>query len=127
MCSPVAEGGLGIRSLHQIQAGLLAKLMWLALLDQNLWETFVRAKYFVGNSSVVPHTAKSFWLDNWTGQILLGPQPVDANLTIAQGLAIYEDIKNLIRDRNHGEIEQAVLAMETPDKLIYTPSDCGIF
>lgn len=30
--------------------------------------------------------SRGFCLDNWTGDILLGPHPVDAILTIAQGL-----------------------------------------
>lgn len=91
--------------------------MLMVLLNQSLWARFIRAKYFVGNQLLIPQTAspiwrsmtshytelwnslrwlvgcgdKSFWLDNWVGQILVGPQPVDATLTIAQGLAAWEN------------------------------------
>lgn len=57
VCTPLDEGGLGIRSLNQMQDGLHAKLMWVALLDSSLWARVIRAKYFVGGRPVIPHNA----------------------------------------------------------------------
>lgn len=58
---------------------------------------------------------KSFWLDNWLSESLVGPQPVDALLTIAQGKEIFADLKHLIPERLHTEINDVVLTPECPD------------
>lgn len=142
-CTLVSEGGLGIRSLDQIQAGLHAKLTWMMLLDHSLWAKIMRAKYFVGNPVVVIHNLsfvafsrfilsysssrwlvgcgdRSFWHDNWMGQILIGVQPVDANISIAQGIANFDDLKHMIPEQLHVSINSVVLAPDQPDKLINT-------
>lgn len=99
VCSPTNECGLNIRSLDQIQSALHAKLIWMVMLDQSLWASLMRAKYFDGYHFVVPSTAsplwravaaheqtlrhasrwlvgsgdRSFWMDNWLGRYLRVP------------------------------------------------------
>lgn len=130
VCKPMEDGGLGIRGLAQIQAGLHAKLLWMILTGKSIWAHIMRAKYFAGMQLVIPPTAsplwrsvashfealnadsrwiigdgsRSFWLDNWIGERLIGPHPVDANLTVAQGLENFESLKYLIPARLHATI-----------------------
>lgn len=35
---------------------------------------------------IIGKGTRRFWMDNWLGEIIPGPQPVDANLSIADGL-----------------------------------------
>lgn len=62
VCTPLQQGGLGIRSMEQIRAGLHAKLMWMAMSGQSLWANFVRAKYFDGQQCIIPN-ASPLWKD----------------------------------------------------------------
>lgn len=109
ICYLTSEGGLGFRRLEEINETLHAKLLWLRLSGDSLWAHFVRSEYMVGDQPIIRANASPlwrdlaslytnlhpltrwivgvgrcrFWLDNWTGEILHGPQPVDATLTIA--------------------------------------------
>lgn len=128
------------------------KLLWLILSGGSMWATYMHAKYFRndqlgvrGNASplwtdmmrhydklstltrcVVGSGHRWFWLDNWTGEILQGPYPVDATLTIAQGLDIIGDLWQLIPERLHGQI-RATSRTNEPDKLIFTRSNNETF
>lgn len=69
VCTPISEGGLVIRRLNNIAKGLNAKLLWLAIIlsmDHRRWP-------------------EAFLAKNWLGYTLVGPRPVDAKLTVAQG------------------------------------------
>lgn len=48
ICCPVECGGLGIRSLRDIQLSFQVKLIWLALFGGSLWAKFVQSKYLKG-------------------------------------------------------------------------------
>lgn len=44
---------------------------------------------------------RRFWLDNWAGEPLLGPRPIDASLTIAEGWNIIPELWHLILTNLH--------------------------
>lgn len=52
---------------------------------------------------------------------------MDASLTIAHGMEIFEDISPLIPENLHAPITSVVLAAGRQDKLIYTLNDRGEF
>ncbi|XP_015158226.1 uncharacterized protein [Solanum tuberosum] len=97
MCYPKAEGGLGFRSLHDVNNAMFAKLWWRFRVSiSSLWSNYMRNKYckklhptVVRNSAAshvwrkllvvreeVEHEiwwqvkagSSSFWYDNWTKQ-----------------------------------------------------------
>lgn len=102
------ERGLAFRSIDKIKDALQGKLLWQVLFGHSLWEKFIRAKYFVRDQPIVTINAsslwrslvthymqlhqlsrwvvgtrlKSFWMNNWFGEVLTGLQPVDATVTI---------------------------------------------
>lgn len=49
ICCPVDQGGLGIRSMEDIQVCFQVKLIWLAAVSNSLWAQFVRNKYLKGS------------------------------------------------------------------------------
>lgn len=61
------------------------------------------------------------------GQTLIGPLPTDAQLTVAQGQSIFDQINEFIHEQHHGKIEQVVLAMDAPDKLMFLHSETSTF
>lgn len=102
ICTPVEEGGLGIRSIHETVHGLHGKLAWKIISKETLWTRLLRQKYGVQsvfsptalrtNSSnlwrtLFPHFQTllqmshwevgkgdiQFWSTNWCGEIL-GPE-----------------------------------------------------
>lgn len=149
---PTEEGGLGIRGIDQIQSALHAKLMWMVMLDQSLWARIMSSKYYDGYKFVVPSNASplwrsivtfeqhltknsrwivgsgnaKFWVDNWLGQALVGPQPVDADLSIKQGLEIIDELKEFIHANLLAQISSVSLDSRK-HTLIYMPSDRGRF
>ena len=44
-CGPVSEGGIGIRSMHDINQALAMKLWWQLRTSNFLWASFMRNKY----------------------------------------------------------------------------------
>lgn len=48
MCKPVAEGGLGIRNLYEVQQSLHMKLAWSLISQSSLWANFFSKKYVAG-------------------------------------------------------------------------------
>lgn len=57
VCTPISEGGFGIRRVIDIMAGLHAKLLWLAMLNNSLWARFIRTKYFEDDYALCKQTA----------------------------------------------------------------------
>lgn len=118
-----------------------------------MWAKFMRAKYLNCEQVLVKATAsplwrdlvqhydtvrdlsrwivgsrqRRFWLDNWTGEILQGPLPVDGNLFIAHGLEIISDLWQFIPTRLQNQIVTHVLTPTKPDTLVFTPSPHGKF
>lgn len=76
---------------------------------------------------VVGSGQRRFWLDSWTEEILHGPQPVDGNLSIAQGLEIILKLWCIIPPRIDDQIHSTVLMPTEPGKLIFTPSSHSTF
>lgn len=50
-----------------------------------MWSSVVRHYPILCNVSrwIIGKGTRWFWMDNWLGEIILGPQPVDATLSIA--------------------------------------------
>ncbi|KAG2720837.1 hypothetical protein I3760_02G052600 [Carya illinoinensis] len=95
ICLPVEEGGLGIRSLHDVQMSLFMKFAWKLLKGNSVWAKFFLKKYVGGkhpmalynstgsrfwkgilslmpivqqNSCILIRSgACNFWFDNWLG------------------------------------------------------------
>lgn len=61
ICLNADAGGLGIRSLSQLQITLHGKLMWLVMKDNSLWAKFAGTKYFVGGICTTPNTSSPIW------------------------------------------------------------------
>ncbi|KAG2696272.1 hypothetical protein I3760_07G050900 [Carya illinoinensis] len=45
ICSPIREGGLGLRKLEEVQESLFMKLAWNVLTGDSLWANFFKHKY----------------------------------------------------------------------------------
>lgn len=87
---------------------LHSKLIWSLLKGKSLWAKYIEAKYKRGRDCICSSGSshiwkalfqrckkvkehemwilgkgnKSFWLDNWCGEILYGPSPYDVNLLV---------------------------------------------
>ncbi|XP_026451543.1 uncharacterized protein LOC113351839 [Papaver somniferum] len=64
VCTPIEEGGLGIRRFEDINKALLMKLLWKILTSDEEWEKFFLAKYQDKNGVWITHFKKS---SIWTG------------------------------------------------------------
>ncbi|XP_055814563.1 uncharacterized protein LOC129884258 [Solanum dulcamara] len=95
MCVPTTEGGLGVRSLHDVALALFCKLWWNFRTKPSLWRDFMTNKYCKKEHATVVQWKQGsqtwkrmleardliehqiwwqvrkgdslFWLDNWTG------------------------------------------------------------
>lgn len=130
------------------------KLLWLAMKGHSLWERYAKAKYSRGNSfivtgprvsplwtSIVAHYSLlnmntrwilgrgdlSFWGDNWIGTQLIGPQPLDMNITVREGLNIMHQFDQLIPLETKHKIHGVVLDPNKEDRLVFTLADNGKF
>lgn len=56
-----------------------------------------------------------------------GPRPIDAKLTIAEGLDMLDDLLDFISPQVHMKIREVVVALDRPDCLLFTPTDRGEF
>ncbi|KAG6707971.1 hypothetical protein I3842_06G057300 [Carya illinoinensis] len=97
----VEEGGLGIRSLADVQMSLSMKFAWKLLKGKLVWVKFFQKKYVVGkhlaalspmpqNSCIlVRNGICNFWFDNWLGDgAIANSEDVsgDENLLVADTL-----------------------------------------
>lgn len=44
-CSPITEGGLGIRSIYDVVKAFFIKLLWQLRTSSSLWAQFMKCKY----------------------------------------------------------------------------------
>lgn len=72
-------------------------------------------------------TITRFWSDNWLGEKLTGPQPSDANLTVANWLQLLEEFCVVIPPQFREKIQNVTLEPSQQDKLIFTGNDSGSF
>ncbi|KAF6172162.1 hypothetical protein GIB67_003854 [Kingdonia uniflora] len=62
VCRPVAEGGLGIRRLGEINEALLMKQAWVLLEGRSEWPKFMHAKFFTKFGEIVGYAlGSSMW------------------------------------------------------------------
>jgi ribonuclease HI len=98
VCTPLAEGGLGVRSLSVLNQAANLKLCWDLISSSNQWAAFLRSRVVRGNgfinhhiysfiwSSIKPQSQTiidntcwllgngeriNFWLHNWSGNSLV--------------------------------------------------------
>lgn len=97
--------------------------------DLPLWSSMARHYNTLRSLSrwMIGAGEKSFWMDNWAGEVVYGPYPVDATLTVAQGLNIITELWHLIPQQLHEPIRKVSIFPNYTDKLIFTLADNGIF
>ena len=61
VCTPIDEGGLGLRSLSKINEASNLKLCWEMMHSDNLWATFLRSRVKRGNKFIGYHIFSSLW------------------------------------------------------------------
>lgn len=144
ICTPIDEGGLGIETFDHIRSGLHAKSLWAyyarskyfrASAPHNisqaspLWKLIVSHFQVLGSHSrwIIGAGGIRFWKDNWTGEILEGPQPCDETLTVAQGLECLEELWKFIPAHLRALIPQIQVDSTQPDRLVFTATDLGKF
>jgi hypothetical protein len=98
MCSPLKEGGFGIKSLSSINEGANLKMCWELLNSHHHWAIFLRSRVLKKQKPICYHVFSSmwssikhkfpdikcnsfwnlgngqdinFWLDNWCGEPLV--------------------------------------------------------
>lgn len=49
ICKPYEEGGLGIKSLSEVQTCFIMKLIWNIIYGNSLWSSFARTKFLKGH------------------------------------------------------------------------------
>ncbi|KAK4395943.1 putative ribonuclease H protein [Sesamum angolense] len=69
-CFPVADGGLGIRSLADYVRAFSIKLWWRFRGKSSLWSEYLHGRYCQNlHPTIVPYNRSvSFWHDNWFGE-----------------------------------------------------------
>ena len=74
------EGGLGIKSLHQMNLAFLAKLCWKMLKEkESLWVRVVSQKYIHNDAQVTSFKSKTLSSNVWQGLIRAAP---DLNMRV---------------------------------------------
>ncbi|KAL8556379.1 hypothetical protein ACS0TY_003989 [Phlomoides rotata] len=79
VCSPLDEGGLGVRSIRLANDSFICKLAWDILCNRSSDMTLLHHRYFTaggrprapGRPSSLGPVLISFWNDNWLGYIIL--------------------------------------------------------
>ena len=61
VCTPIEEGGLGIRSLSKLNEATNLKLCWEMLDSDRQWATFLRSRVLRGNKFIGYHIFSSVW------------------------------------------------------------------
>jgi ribonuclease HI len=61
VCSPVDEGGLGIRSLSNLNKASNLKLFWELIISNNQWASVLRSRVIRGNGFINYHIYSSIW------------------------------------------------------------------
>lgn len=69
----------------------------------------------------------SLWGANWSGDILIGPRPMDLQLTVKNGIQMLEQLRCIISTEIHQKLRDMVLDPEKGDKLVFTLSEKGEF
>jgi len=107
VCSPIKEGGFGLRSLSKFNEASSLKLGWELMHSQDQWASFLRRRVKRGKHSLQYHIYSSiwsgikeymqvisenstwllgngnsinFWLDNWCGDTLVNLLNIPPNL-----------------------------------------------
>nr|XP_016467082.1 PREDICTED: uncharacterized protein LOC107789726 [Nicotiana tabacum] len=124
LCMPQKEGGIGFRSLHDVEKALFCKLWWKYRTKPSLWSSFMSQKYCKKMNSMVvlwrkgsyvwrnmlecrdlvehliiwqPRMGSSlFWYDNWTGLRAL-------YFLIPQNFGVDESVRNVWDVVDRGE------------------------
>lgn len=76
---------------------------------------------------IIGSVDRRFWIDNWVGESILGPLPVDAYHTIATRLDMISDLWHMIPYDLHTSISQIFVTPEHPDRLVFAPNEHGNF
>ncbi|XP_012842530.1 PREDICTED: uncharacterized protein LOC105962752 [Erythranthe guttata] len=153
ICTPVEDGGLGIRPLNQVMWCLHGKLLWQVMQKKSLWAKFANAKYcdkrrnssgqstsplwrsIYSHSDSLAECSKwnvgsgdiRFWADNWVGEVLVGPLPSDHTLTVATAMQHLSEYLKLIPPSLHESVRKVTLDPDQPDRLIFTLTQSGDF
>lgn len=61
VCSPIQEGGLGLRSIKAINNAAMLKISWEVLGSNDSWASFMRARYLKLNKPIHYHLRSSIW------------------------------------------------------------------
>lgn len=61
VCTSKLDGGIGLRSIRQINAAAMLKLCWDLLSEDSQWAIFLRARYFNNNTLVRNHLNSAIW------------------------------------------------------------------
>lgn len=61
MCSPIAEGGLGIRPIRAINEATLLKLGWCIVSSSDQCACFLRARFLKKLKPIIHHISSSIW------------------------------------------------------------------
>lgn len=74
VCSPIVDGGLGIRSIRDINEASMLKLCWDMLSSSEQRTRFLKARFLRNSKPVSHHVNSSLWpaLRNWYNVALLG-------------------------------------------------------
>lgn len=72
VCSPVAEGGLGLRSIKLINKAAMLRLAWIFETDSGPWASIARARYLNAKGDLVPYLRSSMWtgVRDWRTHII---------------------------------------------------------
>ncbi|VFQ64300.1 unnamed protein product, partial [Cuscuta campestris] len=66
LCKPTGEGGLGLRSLEDIQKASALKLWWKVINGDSIWSKFMKDKYYRDGLFEAKLVEKSNHEDRWT-------------------------------------------------------------
>jgi hypothetical protein len=61
VCKPTAQGGLGLRSIVQINKGANMKLLWDMLNSSNDWAILLKSKVLRHKGTISHHISSSLW------------------------------------------------------------------
>lgn len=61
MCSPIEEGGLGLKSIKGINKASMLKLCWQLVSSNKQWAVLLKARALVNNQPIQHHLTSSVW------------------------------------------------------------------
>lgn len=152
VCSPTLEGGLGIRSLKEVNKAAILRLCWELMSSQNQWADLLTARVFKNDSQISYHICSSiwsglkdkvstvldnmiwqvgsgssirFWLDNWSSEPIVSLFNIPENIHPFSKAKVKDFLSNGSRIIPSFLIQQYPALLPIMQQTVIPTSDCS--